>query len=63
MTFYVLWTLLFITYFFPSIVGAYLKHHNAVAILALNLFLGWTMFGWVCALVWALTSDAPKRST
>jgi hypothetical protein len=25
----------------------------------LNFFLGWTMIGWVVALVWAVKADAP----
>jgi len=28
-----------------------------MAIGALNLFLGWSLIGWVAALVWALTKD------
>ncbi|MCH7575029.1 MAG: superinfection immunity protein [Candidatus Marinimicrobia bacterium] len=42
-------------YFFPSIVGR--SKTNFVAIFVLNLFLGWTVLGWVAALVWALTKD------
>jgi hypothetical protein len=43
-------------YFLPSIIGA--QKHNATAILAVNLLLGWTVVGWIVALVWAL-SDRP----
>lgn len=42
-------------YFLPSILGA--KKRNAAAIFVLNLLLGWTLVGWVVALVWALTKD------
>jgi hypothetical protein len=35
------------------------KKRNATAILALDLLLGWTVLGWVAALVWALTRDPP----
>lgn len=45
-------------YFLPSIIGAIRKKQNAGAIFALNLFLGWTLIGWVIALVWALAHDA-----
>jgi len=31
------------------------RHHNRVAIFALNLLAGWTAVGWIIALVWALT--------
>lgn len=45
-------TTLFI-YFIPAFV-AYMKHHaNRTAILILNIFLGWTFFGWVISLIWA----------
>jgi hypothetical protein len=40
----------------PAIVAFARHHHNRWAILALDFFLGWTMLGWVGALVWALTN-------
>ena len=40
-------------YFLPFLV-AY-NHKNAVGIFVLNLFLGWTLIGWVGALIWAVT--------
>lgn len=54
--FVILWLAL---YFLPSIVAAVRKHRNESAIVALNIFLGWTVIGWVVALVWALTTPAP----
>jgi hypothetical protein len=42
-------------YFFPSIVGR--DKRNSSAIFVLNLLLGWTLIGWVVALVWAMTKD------
>jgi len=44
-------------YFIPSIVAAIRKHNNRNSIIVLNFFLGWTFFGWVIALVWALTDN------
>jgi hypothetical protein len=48
-------------YLTPSVVAFRYKHrhHNAVAILVLNLLLGWTLIGWMVALVWALTKPPP----
>jgi hypothetical protein len=46
----------FIGYFLPSVIAAIRGHHNAVAIIVLNLLLGWTLIGWVVALVWAFTA-------
>jgi len=47
----------FLLYFLPSIVGR--RKQNANAIFVLNLLLGWTIVGWVVAMVWAVAKDAP----
>jgi hypothetical protein len=46
-------------YFLPAIIGW--RKENSIAISALNLFLGWTVIGWVIALVWALKEDPRRR--
>ena len=51
-----------VVYFVPTIVAAASKHHNTTAIFVLNLFLGWTLIGWVAALVWACTKPPPEGS-
>ncbi len=43
-----------VLYFLPTIEAALRKHGNLPALAALNLLLGWTVVGWVGALVWAL---------
>ena len=48
-------------YFIPSLVASDRGHHNTGAIIVLNLFLGWTLLGWVLALVWASTQVRPKE--
>lgn len=47
-------------YFVPTIVAWGRKNHTS-AIFALNLFLGWTLLGWVVALVMALWSNHAKE--
>jgi hypothetical protein len=42
-----------VIYFAPAIVAAMRSHRQTAAIVLLNLFLGWTLVGWVVALVWA----------
>ena len=42
-------------YFLPALIGA--SKRNSTAIFWLNLLLGWSLIGWVVALVWALTND------
>ena len=44
-------------YALPSIIAGRRRKRNANAIGALNLLLGWTVIGWVVALVWSLTED------
>jgi hypothetical protein len=41
-------------YFLPTITANWRQHKNADAILILNLFLGWTVIGWIIALIWAV---------
>ena len=43
-------------YFLPGIVAHIRDHHQVNAIVLLNIFLGWTLLGWVIALVWAATA-------
>jgi T4 superinfection immunity protein len=42
-------------YFMPAVVAVWREHHNTRAIIVLNVLLGWTVLGWVFALVWACT--------
>lgn len=53
---FVLIAIVIACYFLPGLIAAYRNHHSAVAIMCLNLFLGWTLLGWVGALVWAFTA-------
>jgi hypothetical protein len=46
----------FALYFLPAIVAAARRTHNSTAILLLNVFLGWTLIGWVVALLIAICS-------
>jgi hypothetical protein len=42
-------------YFLPSIIG--FKKKNHLSILLLNIFLGWSIIGWVVALIWAVAEE------
>ena len=45
----------FCIYMAPWLVSKNRRHHNSTSIGVLNLLLGWTLLGWVIALVWANT--------
>jgi hypothetical protein len=49
----------FVMYFLPTIIALIKSKRDTVAILLLNLFLGWSVIGWIVALVWAAKNDAP----
>ena len=44
-----------VVYFLPSIIGH--NKRSFAGIFLLNFFLGWTVIGWVAALIWACTAD------
>lgn len=50
-----------IAYFLPTIVSQTRSHHNTLAIFILNLLAGWTILGWVIAIVWACTRAQPQQ--
>ena len=43
-------------YFLPSAAAMRYRHQYVQAIVILNFLLGWTLIGWVLALVWAMTA-------
>jgi Superinfection immunity protein len=50
-------------YFLPSMIASSRKHHQTLAIFLLNLLLGWTVLGWIGALVWAATAVQQPPAT
>jgi hypothetical protein len=53
--------LLLAVYFLPGMVASVRHHRNRFAIGMLNLLLGWTLLGWIAAMVWACTADVEAR--
>lgn len=45
-------------YFVPTIAAYNTKGFNGIAVL--NLFLGWSVIGWIAALIWAVQSPKIK---
>ncbi len=41
-------------YFLPSIIAVKKDHKNMASILLINMFLGWSLIGWLVAIVWAI---------
>jgi hypothetical protein len=51
--------LFLLAYLLPAIVALSRGHHQLLAIFVLNLVAGWTLIGWVVALVWACMHVEP----
>jgi Superinfection immunity protein len=47
----------FFFYFLPFIVALARGKRDLLGIFLLNFFLGWTLIGWVVALIWAAKQD------
>jgi Superinfection immunity protein len=46
-------------YFLPAILGRHKR--DAAGIFLVNLLLGWTIIGWIIALIWACSSEDYPR--
>ena len=49
-TFFIMWWL-------PTIIAIARQTHSALGVFLVNLFLAWTVIGWIVALIWALSGD------
>jgi hypothetical protein len=53
--------LILVGYFLPAMVACLRHHRNELAIGVLNLVAGWTVVGWIVALVWACPTDVEEH--
>ena len=44
-------------YFLPIIAGVIRRKKNMLGIVLLNILAGWTLIGWIIALIWSLVPD------
>jgi hypothetical protein len=50
-------------YFLPAGMAWGRKHNNLSSIFMLNLLLGWTVIGWIVAIIWAVSSNRAGSTT
>jgi len=48
-------------YFLPAMIASNRGHRNSGPIFVVNLFLGWTLIGWVGCLAWGLAHQEAVR--
>jgi hypothetical protein len=51
-----------VAYFIPGIIAGVRRHRKASLIFLVNLFLGWSVLGWIFALVWAFRANTPAEA-
>lgn len=56
---YLILTLLF--YVIPMIIALIRGHRQTLAISVTNIILGWTIVGWIVALIWSCTAYTKKN--
>ncbi|MEL5848662.1 MAG: superinfection immunity protein [Candidatus Igneacidithiobacillus chanchocoensis] len=49
-------------YFLPSVIAYSRSARNFLAIFMLNLFLGWSLVGWLGSLIWALVDEKKDQA-
>ena len=49
-------------YFVPAVVAFLRGHRSRLAILFVNLFLGWMLIGWLWAMIWSLTGNTERNA-
>ncbi|HKT96958.1 MAG TPA: superinfection immunity protein [Paraburkholderia sp.] len=47
-------------YFLPALIAERRVRHDLLTIALFNAVIGWTVFGWLLALYWALQPNPPK---
>lgn len=50
-------------YFLPGLVATSRRHSQTMAIWVLTFVGGWTLLGWIVALVWACTNTDGRRNS
>lgn len=58
-----IWQIFFLLlYMLPGFIAWRRKHHNTMAITLVNLLIGWTVLGWIGALIWAFVDSREPRT-
>ena len=50
-------------HFLPTLIALLRGHHNGFPIFLTNLLLGWTVIGWIVALIWSFTATERRVRT
>ena len=59
---FVISALIIVVYFVPALIAKLRDTENVEAILLVNLVFGWTVLGWIAALIWAILEKLKVKS-
>lgn len=59
----IIFVVVLVIYFIPAGLAQSRKHKSASAITLVNLLFGWTLAGWLWALIWANTGNVEAKAT
>ena len=51
-----------IFYLLPAIIAALRHHPQATLLFGANVFIGWTIIGWILLFLWAAFGEAPHQN-
>lgn len=51
-----------IGYFIPTVIAMFRGVKSSGAVAALNILLGWTVIGWIAALLWAMSGQTESEA-
>ena len=55
--------LLIVFYFVPAVIAKQRDANNFGVIFGINLLFGWTVLGWIAALIWAIIEPTKMKET
>lgn len=58
---FIVLSLIILAYLLPSLVAFARHHRNDNSICVINIFLGWTILGWIICLAWSFSSNVAEQ--
>lgn len=58
---FMLFSVILFIYFLPALNAFSRNHRNNASIFLTNLLLGWTLLGWIIALIWSASADVEPQ--
>lgn len=50
-----------VAYFIPTLIAVMRSHRSKMAIIAVNVLIGWTLIGYFWAFIWSLTGNVREE--